>query len=293
MFLPESKVSCLRRTLDARYASRSPGHLANDPLSFCHRYSRPEDREIAALISSVFAYGAVKVIKGSLKRIFAETGDSLSGFIDRFNPELHAVAFDGFRHRFNDARDLGCLLWAIRIMRERCGSIEQFFADSSKGENMPLDDRINRFCSAVLALDYSPVTGSASLPADSYFRFMFPLPAGGSCCKRLCMFLRWVVRPADGIDLGLWKAVCPSELFIPVDVHIARIARHLGLTARRHPDWKMTREITESLRLLDPDDPVKYDFPICHLGISEGCDGKAGDACAVCPIAVHCAVCSV
>jgi uncharacterized protein (TIGR02757 family) len=102
------------------------------------------------------------------------------------------------------------------------------------------------------------------------------------------MFLRWLVRPDDGIDLGIWSGISPSQLVIPVDLHIRRIARSLGLTGRNQADWKMACEITTRLRELDPDDPVKYDFALCHLGISEGCDGKSQEPCSTCMVAPAC-----
>lgn len=104
------------------------------------------------------------------------------------------------------------------------------------------------------------------------------------------MYLRWMVRPADGIDLGIWKGIRPGQLVIPVDAHIQRICRLLGFTARKQADWRMAREITAALRELDSSDPVKYDFSICHLGISEGCDGKDRLKCVACPIAGLCPV---
>jgi uncharacterized protein (TIGR02757 family) len=104
------------------------------------------------------------------------------------------------------------------------------------------------------------------------------------------MFLRWMVRPADGIDLGLWKEVAPSKLIIPVDAHIQRISRFLGFTERKQADWKMAREITAALRVLDPDDPVKYDFSLCHIGISEGCNGRKREECLVCALSEICGV---
>ena len=140
------------------------------------------------------------------------------------------------------------------------------------------------FSAAVLAMDYSAVFGGREIPADSYFPFFFPSPASGSACKRLCMYLRWMVRPADGIDLGLWREVSAAKLVIPVDAHIQRISRYLGLTNRKQADWRMAREITQALRRLDPADPVKYDFSLCHLGISEGCDGRDRVRCTACPI---------
>jgi uncharacterized protein (TIGR02757 family) len=102
------------------------------------------------------------------------------------------------------------------------------------------------------------------------------------------MYLRWMVRPDDGIDLGAWRNVSPAKLLIPVDAHIQRICRLLGFTARKQADWKMAQEITAALRRFDPLDPVKYDFSICHLGISEGCDGEGGSACAGCVLQGFC-----
>jgi uncharacterized protein (TIGR02757 family) len=102
------------------------------------------------------------------------------------------------------------------------------------------------------------------------------------------MLLRWMVRPDDGIDLGLWRDIPPAKLVIPVDAHIRRIGRYLGLTTRNQADWRMAREITAALRRLDPDDPVKYDFSLCHLGISEGCDGKDRVPCRSCPVSELC-----
>lgn len=104
------------------------------------------------------------------------------------------------------------------------------------------------------------------------------------------MYLRWMVRPADGIDLGLWKEVSPAKLVIPVDAHIQRIGGYLGLTSRKQADWRMAREITAALKTLDPGDPVKYDFALCHLGISEGCDGSDLTKCLKCPVAELCEV---
>jgi uncharacterized protein (TIGR02757 family) len=97
-----------------------------------------------------------------------------------------------------------------------------------------------------------------------------------------------MVRPDDGIDLGLWKEILPVKLVIPVDAHIQRISRFLGFTSRRQADWRMAQEITTALKEFDPQDPVKYDFSLCHLGISEGCDGKDQSACLKCAIADAC-----
>lgn len=279
----------LKKTLDALYDTRSQQHLLNDPLSFCHRYQRPEDQEVAGLIASSFAYGNVKIILRNLEQIFSSLGPSPRAFVERFEPDQGARFFSGFKHRFNDSRDLCALLYAIRRMIESSGSIEGFFCSGYDPQENDLSDALTRFSSSVLAFDYSPVFGSPTPPKDSYFSFLFPSPATGSACKRLCMYLRWMIRPADGIDLGIWKSLPPSKLIIPVDAHIQRICRLLGFTSRKQADWRMACEITAALGKLSPEDPVKYDFSICHLGISEGCSGINSEQCLACAVKDICA----
>lgn len=279
----------LKQALDRLYEGRSQQHLANDPLSFCHRYPDPADREIAALVASCFAYGAVKVIRGSLENIFSEMGRSPRRYVERFDPRQGMQVFAGFKHRFNNGHDLAALVLAMQRMLVESGSIEAFFLRFHGQSAKTVQAGLTGFVSAIMAFDYRPVFGAGGLPEKASFRFLFPSPAAGSACKRLCMFLRWLVRPDDGIDLGLWQGVRPGQLVIPVDRHIERISRLIGLTSRRIPDWRMACEITESLRKFDPDDPVKYDFSLCHLGISEGCDGLSGAACGNCMVRGYCA----
>lgn len=278
----------LKPILEQLYAGRSQAHLANDPLSFCHRYDHPLDREVVGLISASFAYGNVKIIRKNLAQVFAAMGSSPRRFVERFEPREGLRLYAGFKHRFNDARDLCALLYACRTMIREAGSVEQWLIRFHDEARQDVTETLTGFSAAVKSLDYAPVFGSPGLPADSYFPFMFPSPASGSACKRLCMFLRWMVRPADGIDLGLWRGISPSKLVIPVDAHIQRICRFLGFTGRKQADWRMALEITARLRELDPEDPVKYDFSICHLGISEGCDGNDPAKCLSCPIAGIC-----
>lgn len=278
----------LKDTLDALYAARSLRHLENDPLSFCHRYPDPRDREVVGLIASSLAYGNVKIILRNLERVFSPMGKSPRSFVENFDPEVGLRLYAGFKHRFNDHRDLCALLLAARTMLEEADSIESYFLAGMGEDDPDITRALNSFSTTLLGLDYSAVFGSQTLPPGSYFHFLFPSPASGSACKRLCMFLRWMVRPDDGIDLGLWQAVSPAKLVIPVDAHIQRICRLLGFTTRKQADWKMAREITAALRLLDPEDPVKYDFSLCHLGISEGCDGATPQLCGECPISGIC-----
>ena len=164
----------LIKTLDQLYASRSQQHLANDPLSFCHRYRNPADQEVAALIAAVFAYGSVKVIKGSLTRIFSIMGESPAEFIDNFDPKKQRQLWSGFKHRFNNEDDLTALFWAIRLMRQQQGGIEGFFSQFHAADAVTVEQGLNGFCAAVLGLDYRPVFGRSGLPTESRFRFLFP-----------------------------------------------------------------------------------------------------------------------
>ncbi|MBK5276477.1 MAG: TIGR02757 family protein [Desulfuromonadales bacterium] len=278
----------LKAILDQLYETRSPLHLANDPLSFCHRYSDPADREVAAVIASAFAYGNIKIILRTLERIFAELGPSPRRYVATFNPREALRTFSGFKHRFNDGRDLTALLWAIRLMVQQAGSVNAFFLRFHDPAAQDVTAALNGYSSSVLALNYRPVFGSETAPTGSRFSFLFPAPAAGSACKRLCMFLRWVVRPADGIDLGIWHGVSPAQLIIPVDTHISRICSYLAFTSRTSADWRMACDITGALRSFGPLDPVKYDFSLAHLGISEGCNGADPLRCLTCALTNIC-----
>ncbi len=278
----------IKTILDRLYESRSTVHLANDPLSFCHRYEDPKDREVVGLIASSLAYGNVKAILTSLESVFDRMSPSPRRYMEVFDVEAGLKEFAGFKYRFHNGRDLCALFLAVRTMLEEADSIQDFFLAGHDADAQDISASLAEFTAAVLRFDYSAVFGCPAIPKESYFPLFYPSPAGGSACKRLCMYLRWMVRPADGIDLGLWKSVSPSQLVIPVDAHIQRISGFLGFTSRSQADWRMAREVTAALRQLDLLDPVKYDFSLCHLGISEGCDGKNRDACLKCVIIDAC-----
>jgi len=278
----------IKSVLDRLSEARSPRYLANDPLSFCHRYQDPADQEVAAIIASSFAYGSVGIILRNLESIFAELGPSPRRFVERFEPKRGLRAFSGFKHRFNDGRDLCALLWCIRLMIEQEGSAESFFLRFHDSRRLDVTEALNGYSAAARAMDYRPVFGQLGFPGESYFPFFFPAPSSGSACKRLCMFLRWVARPADGIDLGLWRGVPPAHLVMPVDTHIQRISGYLGFSRRKTADWTMAREITAALRRFDPSDPVRYDFALAHIGISDGCNGSDPAICAECGIVGIC-----
>jgi uncharacterized protein (TIGR02757 family) len=250
--------------------------IAADPVRFARRFPRREDREVAGLIASCFAYGSVGLIGNTLDRIFAVLGPSPAAFVMEWHEKPRPL-FDGFYHRFNNGEDLLTLLWCIGEMKKRHGSLEELFL---QGHRPPgLEQGLESFALAFLnASAHSPFKGTKG------FAFFFPRPSGGSPCKRLCLYLRWMAR-RDRVDPGGWRGVSPADLIAPIDTHIQRIGRYLGFTARKNPSWKMAREITGGLCRLDPEDPLRFDFLLCHLGISGDCPRKRShDKCRSCKI---------
>ena len=177
----------------------------------------------------------------------------------------------------------------MRQMIEEHGSIGGFFKVGYQDDDENIKDALASFTKRALLLGSAGLYGTKKIPKKAYLRFFFPSPSSGSACKRLNLYLRWMVRRGDNIDLGLWKDIPPSKLIIPLDTHIARISRLIGLTAKKSPGWSMAEDITESLRRLDPKDPIKYDFAICRLGILEECTAKKDPKkCKVCRIEAVC-----
>lgn len=284
--MPSTKK--LKSQLDKLVKKYDKSYLESDPLMFPHLYKSNRDREIVGLISAVLAYGQVKIIQKSIKKILkimGENGKSPYDFTMNFLPSRDSKQFKGFKHRFNDGRDISLLIYYMRQMIEESGSIGAFFAEGYNKDHSNIKEALTSFTERTLNLDtdnlYNSNTNAGKkLPKNATVRFFFSSPAGGSTCKRLNLYLRWMVRsdsdlPKDKqIDFGLWKKIPPSKLVIPVDTHIARLAQNLGLTSRQTTNWKMAEEITGELKKLDSNDPIKYDFAICRLGILDECPKK-------------------
>jgi uncharacterized protein (TIGR02757 family) len=256
----------LRRRLDALYRHYDHRFVDPDPLQFVRAQRRPDDREVVGLVASSLAYGNVRQIKASIARVLAVLGPRPARAVRRLEPRAAARALGGFKHRFNDGRDVACLLFFIRQMLDTAGSIEAFFAAGQEEAHPHVGPALASFCARTLALDHGGLYGRGPLPAGAGVRFFFPSPADGSPCKRLNLFLRWMVR-REGVDLGVWRAVPPARLVIPLDAHVFAIARRVALTRRRSPGWRMALDITARLRRLDPEDPVKYDFALHRMGL--------------------------
>ncbi len=271
--MPEDKSAKLKEQLDRLYQTYDSTYLRTDPLKFLHRYRKPEDQEVVGLLASSLAYGRVEQINGTLERILDVMDGRPYAFTARFVPSKHTGLFTGIRHRFHTGQDIAALVYAIRQMIEGWGAIENFFISRSTDGGVDMESRLENFSKGALNLDYTPYLSSEGIPGPG-IRFFFPLPSKGSACKRLNLFLRWMVRGGDGIDLGLWRSINPSEIIIPLDTHVGRVSYAIGLTKYRHPSWKAALGVTSSLLKLDPDDPVKYDFSLCRLGILKECPAK-------------------
>jgi len=283
------KAALFKGYLDRLYETFDLEFLSTDPLEFVHRFDRPEDREVVGLIASSLAYGRVAQIKKSIERVMAVVGASPYRFVMGFSPERDSGLFKDFVHRFNNGHDISALIYYARQMIDECGSIGGFFLKGYSSDDKNIKEALAAFSANVLALDSAPVYRRKNLPGTAGVRFFFPSPADGSPCKRLNLYLRWMVRRTDRLDFGQWKGVDPSKLVIPLDTHIARISRNIGLTGRKSPDWKMAEEITEGLKKLDPGDPVKYDFALCRLGILDKCPRMASaENCESCMIRKIC-----
>lgn len=276
--------SGLKEHLDRLVADYDHRFLATDPLALVREYEDPSDQEVAGLVASSLAYGNVRAIRAGVTEALLRLGKSPGAALDGLSGGALRVRYRGFRHRFTSGRDLAALLWTAREMRRTHGSIGAFFLAGHLRGAATVREALISFVDRALDRDFSGFY-SRRPGAGEGIRFLLPSPRDGSACKRLNLYLRWMVRRDDGLDLGIWRSVHPGQLLIPVDTHVARIASHIGLTERRSPGWRMTEEITASLRALEPRDPVRYDFALSRLGILDACPRRRSPVrCARCPL---------
>ena len=260
------RIALLRERLDGLYAHYDHRYVDPDPLRFARAQRDPADQEVIGFVAAALAYGNVRQIGRSIQAVVDALGPRPARVLDRFDARRMARRLEGFKHRFNDGRDVACLLRFIARMRRTHGSIEAFFAQGHEAGAEHVGPALTSFAARALALDHGGLYGDRDLPDRAGVRFFFSSPADGSACKRLNLFLRWMVR-REGVDLGVWRAVEPRALVIPLDAHVHRIARRVGLTRYRSPGWPMALDITKRLRRLDPLDPIKYDFALFQLGL--------------------------
>ncbi len=255
------KLGRLTHRYDGRF-------LDSDPVGIVRRFDRAEDREIVGMLAAGLAYGRVESIRASLTQLLAILGPRPRAFLEAYDPRRDAPRFDGFVHRFTRGADVALFLWLLRGAIEHSGTLEAFFDEGDPDSaSDTLEGAMDAFGRRLFALDARPLYADGAVPHDAGARRLLSLPRNGSVCKRHCLFLRWMVRPDDGIDLGAWPRVAASRLVVPLDVHMQRVACAFRWTRRRSPTWAMALEVTQALRRLDPADPTRYDFALTRLGI--------------------------
>jgi uncharacterized protein (TIGR02757 family) len=225
-----------------------------DPLQFLYSYKDKEDREVAALIAATLAYGRVAQILRSVSFVLEVLGPSPRQYLLSTPMEKLRSDLEGFKHRFTTHEEMALLLGAVAGAIRRHGTLNQCFLTHHRPEEPDVSTALNGF-----AMELHRLAGGGP-------NSLLPLPHRGSACKRLHLFLRWMVR-CDEVDPGGWIGVKPSQLIVPMDTHMNRVCHLLGFTRRRNPDLRSAKEATESFRRLCPADPVKYDFCLTRAGI--------------------------
>ena len=249
-----------------------------DPLQFAYRYTERRDVEIAAFLASALAYGRVRQIERSLNQLLDRMGNAPFHFTSHFDGAARA-GLRSFKHRFTTGDDLSDLLVLFQRVLVDYGSLESFFALGYHDADTTILPALSQFCGSLCQMHGGEVpTGLNYLLAN---------PRRGSASKRLNLFLRWMVR-RDDVDLGLWTRIDPAKLVVPMDVHMARLCRILGLHDDKTILFSTALKATRAFAEMEPADPVKYDFALSRLGILEECTGRPGPACTSCELRCLC-----
>jgi uncharacterized protein (TIGR02757 family) len=275
----------LKARLDELYTGFNHPESARDPIQIVRRFDRLEDREVVAFIAAGLAFGRVASVMASIEAVLAALGPAPAAAIRRFDPVRDGAPLRRLVHRWIKGPDFVALLWILRRLLEQHGSLERAFASAHGHGAADVEVALEQFSSEARAIDVRPAYGRA--PRAPGVHYFFARPSTGGACKRLNLFLRWMVRQ-DGVDPGGWTAIRPAQLIVPLDTHTIRIGRCLRLTRRKSPGWRMAADITAALRRMDPDDPVRYDFSLCHLSMMGACGHGARRGNAQCPLRAHC-----
>ena len=276
----QMKLKKIFEGLYRRYNHRNL--IKPDPLQFVYRYTEPADKEIVAFLSAALAYGRVEQIEKSLSNLFTRMGKSPYTFVRGFD-KTKRERLNNFKHRFTTGQDIADLLALLKKVLSRYGSIERFFVEGYNPIDKNIIPALTKFCDSLYVMYAKQHSGKVSRG----LKFLLAGPAGGSACKRLNLFLRWMVRK-DDVDPGLWKSIDKAKLIVPVDVHIGRLCRILGFHNHKTISLASAVEITESFAQIEPADPVKFDFALSRIGITEGCNGKYRAECENCELCKFC-----
>lgn len=248
----------MTRFLERIYARYTRAELVSpDPLEFLSRFDNASDRELTALLAACFAYGNVKQILKNINGILDKMPRGPHAFITQTTPAQMRRTFKGFRYRFTGEEELCAFLCALRRVLKKYGSLEACFLHYYQPSHETVLPALRGF--------------ARELRAGADLHSLVPDPDKNSALKRLNLFLRWMVRQ-DAVDLGIWQHVSPAQLIVPLDVHMHRIARRLGLTKRNAADITTALEISRAFKKCCPHDPIKYDFCLTRFGIRDDMD---------------------
>lgn len=253
--MKQHDLSTFRDLMEDIYAKYNrPELISPDPLQFLSDYNDIADREIVGIVASSLAYGRVAQILKSVAVALDKMGGRPRQYIEHTSDKDIKKDFRGFKHRFTTGEDLTTMLVGIKQSISKWGSLNKCFQSGLKAGDATILPALSKFVDAIGAK-------------------MLPDPLQGSACKRLNLYLRWMVR-RDAVDPGGWKGIPASKLVIPLDTHMFAIGRGFGMTARKSADLKTAVEITEAFGCLSPQDPVKYDFALTRFGIRSDMDIK-------------------
>jgi len=272
--------------LDDLYRSFDHVTSATDPVHIVRRFTSPADREIVGFCAAALAFGRVASVLQSIESLLAVMGPHPAAFVRRFDPVQERLRLEPLVHRWISGRDLIALLIVLQRMLIEAGSIEAFFLQGDVATSPHVGPALDSFSTRALATDLRAAYGRR-VPRQRGVAYFFPRPSAGSACKRLNLFLRWMVR-RDEIDLGVWSKVSSARLVVPLDTHVIRLGRCLKLTRYTSPGWKMALDITNALRAFDSTDPVRFDFALCHVGMMNACGFQKPQGSSQCPLRGMC-----
>ncbi len=277
----------LRERLDELVATFDVSTIEPDPLQLVLRYSDPLDQEVAGLVAAAFAYGRADIIVANIGTVLVRMSPSPYQYLLSFDRREATRRFAGFAHRFHKTPELVAFLGLLAAAIRTYGSLGGLFRECYDPADADIGPSLDRFVRA-LRCQSEPKRAAPThrSPAHAWderaLQYLLTSPEDGSACKRMNLFLRWMVRRTSP-DLGLWTFVDPAKLVVPLDTHVHRIATFLGLNRRKTADWKAARLLTDRLARFDRADPVRYDFALCRLGILDLCSRKRRkENCDVC-----------
>lgn len=280
---PDRQMKRFLERVYSRYAH--PDYLGTDPLPLVRRYPDSKDREVAGVIAALAAYGRVSAICSHVETCMLLLGDRPYRAVRSFRPERVPASFMDIRYRFHTGRDIVALISVLASIYRKHDSLETLFR-SSPGDHY---DRLEGMVGEMRKTDISHVYDGDGWKSSYGLNYLFTDPSKGGACKRWNLFLRWMIRKDDGIDCGAWTECDPSELQIPLDTHLLRIGRRLGFIPQKTASRLAVRSMTSSLALYDSHDPVRFDFPLCRLGILDRCPTEGfEERCRQCEMFVSC-----